>query len=155
MCDHELLGEEYPNSDKIQLVLLVILVIVWIVDSFFLKILIFTSVSVFIRIGSSLILSVVGGFLIFRSHELVLEAEEPVLVDWGVYSISRHPMYLGSMLIELGIAVSTLSVSALVVWLVIFFFYNRFAEYEERSLISLLGIEYERYLKKVRRWGLV
>jgi protein-S-isoprenylcysteine O-methyltransferase Ste14 len=37
----------------------------------------------------------------------------------------------------------------------IFFANNKFAEYEEKSLVQELGDEYITYLTKVKRWGLV
>jgi hypothetical protein len=55
-------------------------------------------------------------------------------------------MYLGSMLFELGIAGTTMSVLALVFWLAIFFMYNRFAAYEENSLLSLLGARAQKHI---------
>jgi len=85
---------------------------------------------------------------------LVIESDEPGLVDWGVYSITRHPMYLGSMLFELGIVTTTLSIPALLLWLVLFIAYNQFAVYEENSLVDILEDEYRDYMKKVKRWAL-
>ena len=64
-------------------------------------------------------------------------------------------MYLGIMLFELGLVSSTLSIPALLLMIAIFVANNKFAEYEESSLIQELGDEYENYLSKVKRWGLV
>lgn len=154
MSDHEFLGEEHPESDRVQLILLVILIIVWIVDSFLLRWGTIIQVPLFVRMGLSIVFLGVGVYFIQRSHKLVIEANESGLVDWGVYSISRHPMYLGSMLFELGIVISTLSIPALIVWVIIFFAYNLFAAYEENSLLEVIGDEYRQYQRKVRRWGL-
>ena len=91
----------------------------------------------------------------YSSHKLVIEAAEPKLVDWGVYRVARHPMYLGIMLFEFGLVSSTLSIPALLLMIAIFAANNKFAEHEESSLIQELGDEYRTYLKKVKRWGLV
>jgi protein-S-isoprenylcysteine O-methyltransferase Ste14 len=91
----------------------------------------------------------------YSSHKLVIEATDPTLVDWGVYRVTRHPMYLGIMLFELGLVSSTLSIPALLLMIAIFAANNKFAEYEENSLIQELGDEYKAYLSKVKRWGLV
>ncbi len=91
----------------------------------------------------------------YSSHKLVIEAAEPKLVDWGVYRVVRHPMYLGIMLFELGLVSSTISIPALMLMIAIFFANNKFAEYEENSLVQELGDDYKRYLTKVKRWGLV
>lgn len=150
----EFLGEEHPDSDRVQLILLVLLVIVWVVDSFLLRWGTMNQVSLVVRLAISTTLIGSGAYLVQQSHKLVIDADEPMLVDWGVYSISRHPMYLGSMLFELGIAATTLSVMALLVGILIFFAYNLFAAYEEESLIQVLGDEYRQYQRNVRRWGL-
>jgi len=156
MGHHEpkFIGEEHPDSDRVQLILLAALVVVWLVDSFLLKWGTITQVPLFARLGNSVAFIGFGAYLVQKSHKLVIEADEPGLVDWGVYSISRHPMYLGSMLFELGIATSTLSVPALLVWVVIFLEYNRFAAFEEESLLEVMGDEYKQYQSKVRRWAI-
>ena len=151
--EHELLGEEHPQSDRAQVIMLLILLVVWIIDSFLLKWYIITEVPLLIRLGASVVFAIVGVYLVQQSHKLVLESKEPKLVYWGVYSITRHPMYLGIMLSELGIIVTTLSILALLVWVIIFILYNQFAAYEENSLIEVLGDEYKSYQDKVKRWG--
>jgi len=156
MNDHEreLLGDEHPLSDRVQVVLLIVLLAMWLIDSFILQWYTLNSIPLLVRLGVGVVSVGMGIYLVQQSHRLVIDAEEPGLVDWGVYSVTRHPMYLGSMLLELGVVLTTMSVPALVFWIVIFFMYNRFAAYEENSLIDLLGDEYRDYQKRVRRWGL-
>jgi protein-S-isoprenylcysteine O-methyltransferase Ste14 len=154
MGDHELLGEEHPQSDRVQLVLLIVLLAVWIIDSFIIKRYTLNSVPLLVRLGVGVVTVGMGIYLVLQSHRLVIDADESRLVDWGVYSISRHPMYLGSLLLEFGVVFTSMSVAALVFWIVIFFIYNRLAAYEEDSLIDLIGDEYGDYQKKVKRWGL-
>ena len=153
--ENRMLGEEYPGSDQIQGVLFILLVVIWGLDSYIWKRYIVTQVSVAPRLIVCIVLAASGAFLMYSSHKLVIEAAEPTLVDWGVYRVARHPMYLGIMLFELGLVSSTLSIPALLLLAVIFVANNKFAEYEENSLVQELGDEYKRYLIKVRRWGLV
>jgi protein-S-isoprenylcysteine O-methyltransferase Ste14 len=153
--ENRLLGEEYPRSDQIQAALFLSLVVIWGLDSFILKRYIVSQVSVVLRLIACIILAASGAFLIYSSHKLVIEVAEPTLVDWGVYRVARHPMYLGIMLFELGLVSSTLSIPALLLMIAIFVANNKFAEYEENSLIQELGDEYKKYLTKVKRWGLV
>jgi protein-S-isoprenylcysteine O-methyltransferase Ste14 len=153
MSTHILLGEEHPYSDIMQIIMLFLLILAWIIDSFYLKIL-NHKIPLIVRLVASFLLFGLGGYLVFKSHSLVLEAEDPVLVTWGVYSLSRHPMYLGSMLIELGVTVSTLSVLGFIVLVIIFTVYDWYARYEEKSLLGKIGQEYEEYMKKTRRWGI-
>lgn len=153
--ENRLLGEEYPGSDQIQGALFLLLVVIWGLDIFILKRYMVTQVSVVPRLIACIVLAASGAYLMYSSHKLVIEAAEPKLVDWGVYRVARHPMYLGIMLFELGLVSSTLSIPALLLLTVIFVANNRFAEYEEDSLVQELGDEYRRYLTKVKRWGLV
>jgi len=153
--ENRLLGEEYPGSDQIQGGLFLLLAVTWGLDSFILKRYTVTQVSVFPRLIACIVLAATGAFLMHSSHKLVIEAAEPTLVDCGVYRVTRHPMYLGIMLFELGLVSSTLSIPALLLMIVIFVANNKFAGYEENSLIQELGDEYKTYLTKVKRWGLV
>ena len=153
--ENRLLGEEYPGSDQIQGALFILLVVTWGLDSFILKIYMVSQISVAPRLIACIVLAASGAFLMYSSHKLVIEAAEPKLVDWGVYRVTRHPMYLGIMLFELGLASLTLSIPALLLMMAIFVANNKFAEYEESSLIQELGDEYKTYLSKVKRWGLV
>jgi protein-S-isoprenylcysteine O-methyltransferase Ste14 len=153
--ENRLLGEEYPGSDQIQGALFLLLVVIWGLDSFILKRYMVSQVSFAPRLIACIVLSASGAYLMYSSHKLVIEAAEPALVDWGVYRVARHPMYLGIMLFELGLVSSTLSIPALLLMIAIFFANNKFAEYEEKSLVQELGDEYITYLTKVKRWGLV
>ena len=153
--ENRLLGEEYPGSDQIQGALFLSLVVIWGLDSFIFKRYMVSQVSVVPRLIACIVLAASGAFLMYSSHKLVIEAVEPQLVDWGVYRFARHPMYLGIMLFELGLVSSTLSIPALLLMIAIFVANTKFAEYEENSLVHELGDEYETYLSKVKRWGLV
>jgi protein-S-isoprenylcysteine O-methyltransferase Ste14 len=98
-------------------------------------------------------LIVVGGlYLVNESHKLVIDADEPVLVDWGVYGLARHPMYLGIMMAYLGMTVATTSIASLLILVSIFYIYDRIADYEETRIIEELGKKYIEYCGKVPRW---
>lgn len=76
-----------------------------------------------------------------------------VLVERGVYRLSRNPMYLGFVLIAAGLAVWIGSISP---WLALPFFmfalYRLFIRHEERLLLQRHGTEYEAYCQRVNRW---
>ncbi len=152
--EHKLLGDEHPQSDRLQLILIIIFLIIWIIDSFFLELYILKFAPFVVRLGLGLVVATLGTYFVRQSHKLVLEADESKLVDWNVYSITRHPMYLGILLIKLGLILATSSMLSFGFWIVIFFIYNRFAAFEENSLIDNLGEEYREYQRRVRRWGL-
>jgi protein-S-isoprenylcysteine O-methyltransferase Ste14 len=149
-------GEEYPHSDQIQIALLLLFLAVWAVDSFLLKASTqpaeFVPLALRIPIAGALIY--LGLLFVKRSHDLVIDEEydEPTLVDTGVYSRVRHPMYLGVLLLYLGLASSTLSMISLGLWLGILAVYDRMAAYEERDLILVFDEDYVDYRRRVPRW---
>ena len=75
------------------------------------------------------------------------------LVTSGVYGISRNPIYLGMLLVILGLAVALASPAALVLSALFVLFIDRFQiRPEERALSAILGQEYLDYVRRVRRW---
>lgn len=79
--------------------------------------------------------------------------ESNALVTGGVYGISRHPMYLGFVLILIGVAAL---LGSLTHWLIILIFVILmevvFIQVEERMLGEKFGTAWLEYRKKVRRW---
>ncbi len=149
-------GEEYPHSDRIQIALLLLFLAVWALDSFLLRASTqpaeFVPLTLRLPIGGALIC--LGLLFVKRSHDLVIDEkyDEPTLVDTGVYSCVRHPMYLGVLLLYLGLASSTMSMISLGLWLGIFSAYDRMAAYEERDLIRVFSDDYSDYMRRVPRW---
>lgn len=155
MTEHVRLGEEHPQSDRAQLLMLAAFTCVWAGDSFLLRLTVFSGLAPWpLRVALGVALASAGVYLVRESHRLVIESTSPGLVDHGVYGLSRHPMYLGIMLVYLGLAASTLSASSLAVWAVTFLIYDGFAAYEERDLEARLGDAYTVYRGRVKRWML-
>lgn len=149
-------GEEYPHSDQIQVVMFLLFLAVWGVDSFMLGFSTFlaTPVPLVLRLSMAGVSAVCGLFLMQGAHRLVIDEvhDEPVLVDTGVFSLVRHPMYLGIILFYLGLSLSTLSIVSFVLWIVIFLMYDMMASYEEQDLIRILGEDYIDYQHRVPKW---
>jgi len=74
------------------------------------------------------------------------------VIDNGVFSLVRHPMYLGSLLVYLSLVIATLSAASLVLFLVVFVLYDVLASYEETDLLRIFGEDYEEYRRRVRKW---
>jgi protein-S-isoprenylcysteine O-methyltransferase Ste14 len=75
------------------------------------------------------------------------------LVTNGMYRITRNPMYLGMVVVLLGIAVlfgntSPFLVAPMFGWLI----QTKFVKLEEALLEKTFGDEYFRYKQRVRRW---
>ncbi len=97
-----------------------------------------------------------SGVVTFRLARTTLNPLKPhasSLVTWGIYAISRNPMYLGGLIMLLGWAIF-LSNALVFLFLPVYVLYiNRFQiAPEERVLTSLFGQTYVAYQARARRW---
>ena len=75
------------------------------------------------------------------------------LVTGGLYRLARNPMYVGNLLILLGIAIATNSWTCLGIAIPLFLFvYVAIVRAEEDYLRRKFGEEFELYCKDVPRW---
>ncbi len=153
------LGSEHPLCDRVQSTMLILFFAVWGVDtlSYFLFRVstVLTGLASFPLLLFPAILS--WGFGIYlesKSHEAVFPetAGQPRLIESGVYSWVRHPMYLGILLFCLGFFFAMFSLLSLGVLIVFFVFYDKMATYEEEDLVRVLGEVYIAYQKRVPKW---
>jgi protein-S-isoprenylcysteine O-methyltransferase Ste14 len=155
---HVRLGSEHPLWDRIQIVLIGSFVVVMLFDDV-------TTVSfgypnILDRVSAhpilllpAVFLIAFGAYLIKESHAAVLSnTGKPVFVDSGVYSLVRHPMYLGGLMILLGFLFLKFSLIAFGVWIVFLVSCDWMASYEEKDLLRVLGREYADYQSRVPKW---
>lgn len=144
---------EYVFGDMGQLILLVVFLVVWIADSFVFKYSTFLTqyISNYIRVPIALIVLIISGLLAGFGLNTVFgkTREEPQVIKTGVFSIVRHPVYLGSILLYLGFILLSLSLLSVLVWILIIVFYYMISRYEEKLLTQRFGSVYEEYKKKV------
>ncbi len=75
------------------------------------------------------------------------------LVQSGIYSVTRNPMYLGLLLVLLAWAIYLAHVLTVLFLPGFVWYMNRYqVEPEERALTSLFGPEFTAYTARVRRW---
>jgi protein-S-isoprenylcysteine O-methyltransferase Ste14 len=92
---------------------------------------------------------------LFRRFETAIcpNAETTTLITTDVYRFTRNPMYVGIVLMLLGIAVGTgglfFYVAALAYFLTIDY---AFCPYEEEKLDRTFGPAFREYRQQVRRW---
>jgi len=153
------LGSEHPCCDSIQLVMLILYFAVWGIDSISYFLFRVSTVSIDLTSFPLLLLPAIlslsfGIYLALKSHEAVFgkTTGQPKLIDSGVYSLVRHPMYLGILMCCLGFFFITPSLLSLGVWTAFFIFYDKMATYEEKDLIRILGEEYITYQRRVPKW---
>ena len=153
--DRTVLGAEHPYCDSLQLVMVTLFFVVWGLDSFVFYYSTFLAglVPLTLRLFLTVFSSGFGVYLSAISLKLVFgEEAEPKIIESGVYSWVRHPMYLGTMMFCLGFFLASLSLLSLGIWVVFFFFYDKMATYEEKDMIRILGEEYTAYQKRVPKW---
>jgi protein-S-isoprenylcysteine O-methyltransferase Ste14 len=146
---------EHPFGDAGQLILFGLFFLVWDADSFFLHLSTFLSayVPLLIRLFI-LVTAFVIALYLFRSGHVVVEPEQrpELVITGGAFRYVRHPLYLGGMLIYLGLVISTLSLFSLAVLIGIFIFYNYIATYEEKVMEEKFREEYVKYKQKTGKW---
>lgn len=102
--------------------------------------------------GLFLIAAALGLFKRARTRPEPWQAAS-TLVRSGVYSFTRNPMYLGMVVIYLGIGIALRSGSALMLAVPLFFLLDRFViRREEAYLRRRFGSSYDEYGARVRRW---
>lgn len=153
------LGPEHPLNDGLQIIMITLFFAALIIDSLSLfpfgySSVLFDVISFPTLIFPATLLFIVGLYLIAKSHSEVL-VENPKnakFIDSGVYSVVRHPMYLGGLLLLLGFLFISASLVALGVWIAFFIILNKMAAYEEKELVIMLGKKYVDYQGKVHKW---
>jgi protein-S-isoprenylcysteine O-methyltransferase Ste14 len=102
---------------------------------------------------------VVLPFLLLRRHGRPLPGktymETDGVVDQGLYSITRHPQYLGYMFLACGFGLLSQHWAALLLAAVGVTAWHRQAVLEERTCLSRLGEPYQQYLRRVPRYNIV
>jgi protein-S-isoprenylcysteine O-methyltransferase Ste14 len=155
---HVRLGSEHPLWDRIQIVLIGSFVVVMLLDN--ISTVSFGYPSILERVSAypilllpAVFLITVGVYLVKESHNAVFaKTEKPEFVDSGVYSLVRHPMYFGGLMILLGFLFLKFSLIAFVIWIIYFVLCDWMASYEEKDLLRVLGKKYADYQTRVPKW---
>lgn len=146
---------EHPFGHAGQWVCLGVFLTVWVVDSFLLHWSTFLGwhVPLVFRLGLAGMALVAASWL-FRSGHVVVAHGHPAdaVVRSGAFRYVRHPIYLASLLVYLGLIVSTLSLAGLGVLVGVFAFYNHIAGYEEELLLARFGEAYRAYRSSAGKW---
>ena len=154
------LGLEHPLCDSIQLMMLILFFAAWGIDSLghFIfgvsTVLIEFTALPYLFFPATLALGF-GMYLLWKSHKAVFgesAAAELKLLNSGVYSLVRHPMYLGILMFCLAFLFAILSLASLGVWIAFFVAYDRMTAFEESDLIRIFGQEYIAYKQRVPKW---
>jgi len=144
---------EHRLGDSVQLILMLIFLAVWILDSFVLGFSTFLAESIpwFVRFPLGAILLIFTFFLERSGLRTVFgkSQETPHVITSGAFSLVRHPIYLGAILGYAGMICMTLSLASAVIFFIIVPFYTYISRYEEKLLTQRFGDEYRDYMKKI------
>ncbi len=144
---------EHRLGDTIQIIFIVVFLAVWILDSFVLgfSTSLAESIPWFIRLPFGGILLIFTFFLEKSGLKTVFgkPRETPHVITGGVFSVVRHPIYLGAILGYAGLTCLTLSLASAALLVLIVAFYRFISRYEEKLLTHRFGDEYREYMKKV------
>ena len=107
-----------------------------------------------VLVGGGLLLIALAAFEFRRHRTTIIPHEVPSrLVQTGIFSRSRNPVYLGDALILTGLilrwdAVLSLPLVPVFVWVI----EKRFIEPEEDRMRRTFRMDFARYCEKTRRW---
>ncbi len=143
-----------PGNHTYQLIFGIAFFILWILDSFLLRFSTLYSdvVPFWIPLIPSAFVFLIALYLIDASHKDLFNSGPFGLRTEGIFSKVRHPMYLGTALVYLALAIATISVISLILFFFIFLGYNHIANFEERKLEQNFGEEYIDYKQRVGKW---
>jgi protein-S-isoprenylcysteine O-methyltransferase Ste14 len=149
---HPHLTGEHKFGDTGQLILFLLFLLVWILDSFVLEFSTFLKelIPLYLRLSLAGLVLLSGWYLARRGIKAVFgtQRDKPELIAEGVFRLVRHPIYTGALLFYLAAILSTLSLISGVFYLVIIAFYIFICRYEEKILAQAFGNDYLEYKKK-------
>ncbi len=144
---------EHRLGDGVQLILLLLFLAVWILDSFVLGYSTFLAESMpwYARWPAGIILLIYALYLSQSGLRAVFgkSQDTPHVITGGVFSVVRHPIYLGAILAYAGMTCMTLSLVSAVLLIPIVTFYRFISRFEEKLLTRRFGDEYREYMKEV------
>ena len=114
-----------------------------------------------IIIGSFMIISglivIISAITLFKKYQTTITPLNPAnatkLITDGIYKLSRNPMYLGLLLMLLGISIILNPIGGFFLIPLFILYLNLFQIIpEENAMIDLFKDEFLEYKKNVRRW---
>lgn len=151
----ELTGE-HGLGDVGQLFFAFLFGVVWVGDTFFLKYTTFLNqyIPFIIRVVPGAIFLFLSGYLAQTGLAIVFGKgrKNTGVIRERVFSIVRHPIYLGEILFYLGLLMISMSLAATLVWLLTIGFLHYISRHEERLLLARFGKDYAQYMRHVPMW---
>lgn len=146
---------EHPLGHIGQMLSFAVFLVVWVADLFVLHLSTFPAryVPFPVRLAIMALFLVAAAYLFRSGHEAGgHDRPKDRVIETGGFRYVRHPMYLASLLVYLGLTIVTGSILALAVWVGIFLFFNFIASFEEKLLEEKFGDIYKSYKARTGKW---
>ena len=101
---------------------------------------------------SGLILYVFGVVFTIITIQNFATTPKDMVITKGLYRFTRNPMYIGLILLQIGIGIACSSWLYLLLTVALIILLNANASAEERYCIHLYGDEYQKYKDRTPRW---
>lgn len=92
---------------------------------------------------------ILTGALLVISGYRKIHKERGCLVTTGIYAHTRHPQYLGILILTLGLLLQWITIPALLMWPVLAYIYLRLARKEDEELLKTYGHAFLEYRRNV------
>ncbi len=97
--------------------------------------------------------TIIAQYQMSNSWRIGIDYEEKtILVDKGVFKLSRNPVFLGVLLIYMGVFFIAPNAVTFMLFVLCYFILQIQTRLEEEYLVGIHGQDYIDYKKKVRRW---
>jgi len=150
------LAGEHTLGDAGQLFFFCLFGVAWVADTFFLRYTTFLNqyLPFAIRVVPGAVFLFLSAYLAQTGLAIVFGKgrRNTEVIRKGVFSIVRHPIYLGEILLYLGLLMLSMSLAAALVWLLAIGFMHYISRHEERLLLARFGKDYEQYMQEVPMW---
>ena len=151
----DLIGE-HKIGDAGQALFAILFGSVYVADSFFFN---FSTclneiVPNIIRVPAGILVLILSGYFSMTGLKIVFDEvrEKPEVIRKSVFGIVRHPIYMGEILLYLGLLLFSISIASAVIWLLAIVFLHYISRYEEKILLDYFGEEYKIYMQEVPMW---
>ena len=153
--ENDNLAGEHRLTDIGQVVIFIVFAGIWIPD-FFLEYSNFLNqyIPLAVRLPVGILLLVLAGYMARTGLSIVFgqNAQTTGVIRKGVFNFVRHPIYLGEIILYLGLLIMNLSLATVGVWIAGILFLHYVSRHEEKLLVAKHGKEYEEYMKEVPMW---
>ncbi len=145
---------EHKLGDAGQAILFILFLAVWITDAFFFKYstLLDDYIPFFaVRLPLGIIVLIISAYLALTGLTIVFVQvrEKPHVIRKSVFGFVRHPIYIGEILLYLGMLLYSTSLAGLAVLIIIIAFLHYLSRCEERMLLARFGEDYKQYIRDV------